>query len=325
MTKNKHKVEIRTGSDSDIAKIEELYRTLDSLSVPYSARVLSAHRNPEEMASEARTLSKKGFFVCIAAAGGSAHLPGMSASETVLAVIGVPVSTPLYDGKDALFSIVQMPEGIPVGAVGPGQSKNAGLAAAQISSLFDENERKKIREHRNLSDECSIPEGNTLKVAIVHNKGDAPDEDTYQNMIALFDQFGISYQEFAYDATTVREIEEQGFFSIIALHDLSGEHAELLTIAEQTDIPVVLLPFSNNSRSKTLPGEVLFDLMSVDRGPLMAMGINRYQNAALFAAQIAGAHVASLQKKLLDHRKKLKDFSREQDHKLTKRGLKAYF
>ncbi|MCL5020476.1 MAG: AIR carboxylase family protein, partial [Bacteroidetes bacterium] len=86
-------IEIRTGSDSDIPKISEAYEFFESVGIPYSPRILSAHRTPQVMAAEAMRLSDNGFFVSIAAAGGLAHLPGMTASETVLPVVGLPVTT----------------------------------------------------------------------------------------------------------------------------------------------------------------------------------------------------------------------------------------
>ena len=132
------------GSDSDWPIMEEAAKVLDSLGITYSADVVSAHRMPLEMVEFAQSAKTKGYKVIIAGAGGSAHLPGMVASLTPLPVIGVPVALKNLDGMDSLLSIVQMPAGIPVATVGVGNAKNAGLLAARILGVSDEEISTKV-------------------------------------------------------------------------------------------------------------------------------------------------------------------------------------
>lgn len=134
------------GSDSDWPVMEDAAKVLDSLGISYSADVLSAHRMPLEMVDFAQNAKAKGYKVIIAGAGGAAHLPGMVASLTTLPVIGVPVALKNLDGMDSLLSIVQMPAGIPVATVGVGNAKNAGLLAARILGVSDENISNKVSD-----------------------------------------------------------------------------------------------------------------------------------------------------------------------------------
>ena len=112
---------------------------LDALGVGYAAKVVSAHRTPDRMYAFAKGAKTAGFQVIIAAAGGSAHLPGMTAALTDLPVLGVPIQSKALNGLDSLLSIVQMPGGVPVAtlAIGEAGAKNAGILAAQILSLND--------------------------------------------------------------------------------------------------------------------------------------------------------------------------------------------
>ena len=137
-------VAIIMGSDSDWPVMEEAARVLDAFAISYTAEVLSAHRMPLEMVEFAQAAKANGFKVIIAGAGGAAHLPGMVASLTTLPVIGVPVPLKNLDGMDSLLSIVQMPAGIPVATVGVGNAKNAGLLAARILGISDEEISSKV-------------------------------------------------------------------------------------------------------------------------------------------------------------------------------------
>lgn len=132
------------GSDSDWPVMEDAAKTLEALGITYSADVVSAHRMPIEMVEFAQSAKSKGYKVIIAGAGGAAHLPGMVASLTTLPVIGVPVPLKNLDGMDSLLSIVQMPAGVPVATVGVGNAKNAGLLAARILGISDEEISKKV-------------------------------------------------------------------------------------------------------------------------------------------------------------------------------------
>ena len=132
-------VAIIMGSRSDWPVIRHAAEMLDRLDVAYEARVVSAHRTPERMYDFAKGAKAAGVKVIIAAAGGAAHLPGMTASLTDLPVLGVPIESKALKGMDSLLSIVQMPAGIPVGtlAIGEAGAKNAGLLAAKILALSD--------------------------------------------------------------------------------------------------------------------------------------------------------------------------------------------
>jgi 5-(carboxyamino)imidazole ribonucleotide mutase len=122
------------GSRSDWETMRHAVETLESLGVPCEARVLSAHRTPDEAMEYARTAEERGLEVLIAGAGGAAHLPGVLAAQTTLPVLGVPMETTALNGLDSLLSIVQMPAGVPVGtlAIGKAGAINAALLAVAI-------------------------------------------------------------------------------------------------------------------------------------------------------------------------------------------------
>ena len=142
---SKH-VAIIMGSDSDWPVMEAAAKVLDECGISYEAKVVSAHRTPDEMMAFAKGAAAAGFKVVIAGAGGAAHLPGMVAAATTLPVIGVPVPLKYLDGMDSLLSIVQMPAGIPVATVGIGNAKNAGLLAARIIGSSDTSVAAKVAE-----------------------------------------------------------------------------------------------------------------------------------------------------------------------------------
>jgi len=133
-------VAIIMGSRSDWPVLRHAAEMLDALGVGYEAKVVSAHRTPKRMYDFATGAKAAGFKVIIAAAGGAAHLPGMTASLTDLPVLGVPIESRALKGMDSLLSIVQMPAGVPVGtlAIGEAGAKNAGLLAAKILALMDD-------------------------------------------------------------------------------------------------------------------------------------------------------------------------------------------
>jgi phosphoribosylaminoimidazole carboxylase PurE protein len=126
------KVAIIMGSDSDFSVMKEAASALEKFEISYEISIVSAHRTPKEMIEFAETARGKGIRVIIAGAGGAAHLPGMVASLTELPVIGVPVPLGSVQGIDSLYSIVQMPKGVPVATVAIGNAWNAGVLAAQI-------------------------------------------------------------------------------------------------------------------------------------------------------------------------------------------------
>ena len=142
------KVAVVMGSKSDTPVAEKAEKVLSEFSIQYETFVISAHRNPNKIKKFASEAEKNGFDVIIAIAGLAAHLPGVVASLSVIPVIGVPVDAGTLSGQDALYSIVQMPPGIPVASVGIGNAKNAALLAVQILSTQDASLRDKIRDYR---------------------------------------------------------------------------------------------------------------------------------------------------------------------------------
>ncbi|MFW5387236.1 MULTISPECIES: 5-(carboxyamino)imidazole ribonucleotide mutase [unclassified Yersinia (in: enterobacteria)] len=133
------KIAIVMGSKSDWATMQFAADVLTTLNVPFHVEVVSAHRTPDKLFSFAESAQTKGLQVIIAGAGGAAHLPGMIAAKTLVPVLGVPVQSAALSGVDSLYSIVQMPRGIPVGtlAIGKAGAANAALLAAQILALHD--------------------------------------------------------------------------------------------------------------------------------------------------------------------------------------------
>jgi 5-(carboxyamino)imidazole ribonucleotide mutase len=138
------------GSQSDWATMRHAADTLQGLGVPFEARIISAHRTPKRMMAYAAAAKDRGLKVIVAAAGGAAHLPGMTASMTPLPVLGVPIESAALKGQDSLLSIVQMPAGIPVGtlAIGRAGAINAALLAAAIVGLGDAKIMAKVERYR---------------------------------------------------------------------------------------------------------------------------------------------------------------------------------
>ncbi|MDR0916082.1 MAG: 5-(carboxyamino)imidazole ribonucleotide mutase [Oscillospiraceae bacterium] len=132
------KVAVLMGSDSDLAVVSDAIKQLKALDIPVSARVISAHRTPDDAAAFAKSARADGFGVIIAAAGLAAHLAGVIAAHTTLPVIGIPIKSGALNGLDALLATVMMPPGVPVATVGVDNAKNAALLAAQILALSDD-------------------------------------------------------------------------------------------------------------------------------------------------------------------------------------------
>lgn len=141
-------VSIIMGSISDWEHMKGASEILKEFGVPHDRRVVSAHRTPELMYEFAKTAEERGIEVIIAGAGGAAHLPGMVASLTTLPVIGVPVPSRHLSGVDSLYSIVQMPAGVPVATVAIGNSTNAGLLALRILSIKHKDIAQKLKDYR---------------------------------------------------------------------------------------------------------------------------------------------------------------------------------
>jgi 5-(carboxyamino)imidazole ribonucleotide mutase len=150
MSTGKAVVGIIMGSQSDWPTLKKAAEILTELQVPFETRIVSAHRTPERLYDYAKSAKGRGLKVIIAGAGGAAHLPGMTASLTPLPVLGVPIATTSLGGQDSLYSIVQMPAGVPVGtlAIGEAGATNAGLLAAQILAIADPQLLKRLEAHR---------------------------------------------------------------------------------------------------------------------------------------------------------------------------------
>ncbi len=142
------KVAVIMGSDSDLPVVEKAIDTLKEYGIPYEVHVYSAHRTPEQVRDFVSNAADNGFGVMIAAAGMAAHLAGAVAANTVLPVIGIPVSAKKLDGIDALLATVQMPSGIPVATVAIDGAKNAAILAAQIIALGDSELYEKLKADR---------------------------------------------------------------------------------------------------------------------------------------------------------------------------------
>lgn len=163
MSNESSKVGVIMGSDSDWPTMKEACEILDELGIPYEKKVVSAHRTPEMMADYGKSARDRGLKVIIAGAGGAAHLPGMTAAYTTLPVIGVPVKTSTLSGLDSLYSIVQMPNGVPVATVAIGKAQNAGLLAARILSTTDQDLAEKLDAYHQSMAEASKAKTKNLK------------------------------------------------------------------------------------------------------------------------------------------------------------------
>lgn len=147
---NKPQVLVVMGSKSDLPCMEKAVEMLKEFKISYEVRAISAHRTPMAVLEMAETAKENGVKVIIAGAGGAAHLAGVIASSTTLPVIGVPIQTSALGGMDSLLSIVQMPGGIPVAttAIGNAGAKNAGILAAQMIALYDEDMAKRVADFK---------------------------------------------------------------------------------------------------------------------------------------------------------------------------------
>jgi len=136
------------GSDSDLPVMKAAAEFLDEINLAYELTVVSAHRTPDRLVDYAKSARSRGIKVIIAGAGGAAHLPGMVAAMTSVPVVGVPVKTSTLSGVDSLYSIVQMPPGIPVATVAINGAKNAGILAAEMIGTFDEDVYESVESYK---------------------------------------------------------------------------------------------------------------------------------------------------------------------------------
>ena len=157
-------VGILMGSDSDWPTMKAAADVCAQFGIASEAKVISAHRTPKDLEQYAGKAHERGLRVIIAAAGGAAHLPGVTAAFTTLPVIGVPIESRSLKGLDSLLSIVQMPPGVPVATVGIGAAKNAGLLAVQILAVGSERLQKALVEFKQKLAEESRAKNQNLKV-----------------------------------------------------------------------------------------------------------------------------------------------------------------
>ena len=164
MSNNKIEVGIIMGSDSDYPVMEDAVKVLKEFGIGYEVKVLSAHRTPNQHVEYSKSALNRGLKVIIAAAGGAAHLPGVTAAQTTLPVIGVPIKGKSLEGLDSLLSIVQMPPGIPVATVAINGAKNAAILAANIIGLVNSDIKKKLAEFKKKMERDSLAKNEKLKV-----------------------------------------------------------------------------------------------------------------------------------------------------------------
>ncbi len=160
---NKPLVGIIMGSDSDLPIMSKAVDVLKEFDLPFEVKILSAHRTPDEHSEWTKSARERGIRVIIAAAGGAAHLPGVTAGNTTLPVIGVPIKTKSLEGMDSLLSIVQMPSGVPVATVAIDGAKNAALLAVQILGVADEEVAKKMADYKVSMAEQSMKKNENVK------------------------------------------------------------------------------------------------------------------------------------------------------------------
>ena len=164
VSESKPLVGILMGSDSDWPTMKAAADVCAQFKIDCEAKVISAHRTPKDLEQYAGKAQERGLRVIIAAAGGAAHLPGVTAAFTTLPVIGVPIESRSLKGLDSLLSIVQMPPGVPVATVGIGAAKNAGLLAVQILSVGSERLQKALVEFKQKLAEESRAKNQNLKI-----------------------------------------------------------------------------------------------------------------------------------------------------------------
>lgn len=159
----KIQIGIIMGSDSDLTVMSAAATILDEFAIPYELTIVSAHRTPQRMFNYAKEAQTRGLKIIIAGAGGAAHLPGMVAAITPLPVIGVPVRSKNICGLDSLYSIVQMPSGVPVATVAINGSKNAALLALKMLAISDRDVAKKVKQYMNKMEKEVLSKANKLE------------------------------------------------------------------------------------------------------------------------------------------------------------------
>jgi len=151
------------GSDSDLPVMNDAAKIFDEFGVHYEITVVSAHRTPDRAHEYAKTAVERGLKIIIAAAGGAAHLAGVTAAQTPIPVIGVPIKTEALNGMDSLYSTVQMPPGVPVATVAINGAKNAAILAVEMLGIADESMRKKIADYKKKMNDAVLEKAAKMK------------------------------------------------------------------------------------------------------------------------------------------------------------------
>jgi len=164
MSNRKPLVGIIMGSDSDLPVMEDAIKIFKEFNISYEVKILSAHRTPSQHSEYSKTAIERGLKIIIAAAGGAAHLPGVTAAHTTLPIIGVPIKGKSLEGMDSLLSIVQMPPGVPVATVAINGAKNAALLAVQIIALTDDVILSKLKVYRQKMESDSMAKNEKISL-----------------------------------------------------------------------------------------------------------------------------------------------------------------
>ncbi|HOJ08384.1 MAG: 5-(carboxyamino)imidazole ribonucleotide mutase [Ignavibacteriota bacterium] len=162
--KNNVIVGIIMGSDSDLPIMEDAFKIFKDFGIGYEVKILSAHRTPDQHSEYSKSAVDRGLKVIIAAAGGAAHLPGVTAAHTTLPVIGVPIKGKSLEGIDSLLSIVQMPPGVPVATVSINGAKNAAILAVEIIALSDNTVLSQLKDFKKKIESESLAKNEKIKV-----------------------------------------------------------------------------------------------------------------------------------------------------------------
>ena len=303
-------IEIRTGSDSDILKMKEAYTYLEEHEIEYSPRILSAHRTPSAMVEAAKNLSDEGFRVSVCAAGGAAHLPGMTASETLVPVVGLPIIASTLQGLDSFLSIVQMPDGIPVGTVGAGQSKAAVELASRIAHLDNLQVRNNLRSKLGLR---SLDQIDLVKRLSIHFTEDI-EASTQKEILDFATELSIPFEVVSEDSIGPVTLVVQ------ALHSSKNVAAYLSQKYETVQINLYL---SCNSLSQSSITQLWSD-KAESWTPVALMGLNRYKNAVLYGAQVLAQYDESIHNKLMRFRSDMKAVIEVKNEHLSQTGVKDF-
>ena len=294
---NPPKIEIRVGSDSDLPKISAAFSVLKSLKIPFSVRILSAHRTPAEMTHEAQNLEKNGFGVCIAAAGGSAHLAGMTASETARPVVALPVKSS-GGGLESLCSMLQMPPGIPNACTGIGAAETAAVLAVRAAYFLDGEIREKLAAKigKNLVGNLSAK---TPKINILTS-------DPNLNF-PVAENLGLQV-----------EINKKIESGVLVISMLEGE-AEKIS-RKNSDLIDYFRIWAPRSAAEIFWAEVALQ-MKFDGA---SVGFGRAENAILLACQIWGNFDKSVLARFKNYRAEISAAVRKKDAQILELGVESF-